>query len=254
MIPGPVREDSPLVPKVSTRWYSPRLRQEVLACRWGHAGTPVLLYPTAGGDAEESERFLMMKVLGSLLEAGRIRVYTCDSAAGRLWTDRDASGAHKAWFQNRFDAYVTEELVPAIRQDTGEPGVEIIAAGASLGAFQTLASVCRHPEIFKLGICMSGTYDFGRWMGGAHTLDYHYASPLHFLPHLPEGEQLTRLRSRFLVLATGNGDYEAPWESFWVADALGKKGVPNRVDVWEGYRHDWMTWREMLPQYLEKHA
>ena len=71
---------------------------------------------------------------------------------------------------------------------------------------------------------------------------------------LPEGEQLTRLRSRFLILATGNGDYEAPWESFWVADALGKKGVPNRVDVWEGYRHDWMTWRDMLPQYLEKHA
>jgi esterase/lipase superfamily enzyme len=214
----------------------------------------VLLYPTAGGDAEESERFLMMKVLASLLDAGRIRVYSCDSSAGRLWTDGDASGAHKAWFQNRFDAYITEELVPAIRKDTGEPGIEIIAAGASLGAFQTLASVCRHPEIFKLGICMSGTYDFARWMGGDHTLDYHYASPLHFLPTMPEGEQLQRLRTRFLLLPTGDGDYEAPWESIWVADALGKKGVPNRVDVWKGYRHDWTTWREMLPHYLEKHA
>ena len=32
---------------------------------------------------------------------------------------------------------------------------------------------------------------------------------------------------------------------------LGRNGVPNRVDEWgEDYRHDWVTWREMLPKYL----
>jgi esterase/lipase superfamily enzyme len=34
---------------------------------------------------------------------------------------------------------------------------------------------------------------------------------------------------------------------------LGSKGVPNRVDLWgKDYDHDWPTWREMLPHYLEK--
>ena len=38
-----------------------------------------------------------------------------------------------------------------------------------------------------------------------------------------------------------------------VAQLLGKLGVPNRVDLWgKRYDHDWMTWREMLPQYLEQ--
>jgi len=37
------------------------------------------------------------------------------------------------------------------------------------------------------------------------------------------------------------------------ANALGKVGVPNRVDSWgEDYDHDWPTWREQLPKYLEE--
>jgi len=44
--------------KVNTRWHSARLRQDIQVVRWGFAGVPVLLFPTAGGDAEECERFL----------------------------------------------------------------------------------------------------------------------------------------------------------------------------------------------------
>jgi S-formylglutathione hydrolase FrmB len=41
-------------------------------------------------------------------------------------------------------------------------------------------------------------------------------------------------------------------ESWAAADALGRKGVPNRVDDWgAGYDHDWPTWWEMLPLYLD---
>ena len=39
--------------KTVSRWYSDRLKQEITLVRWGHWGQPVLLFPTAGGDAEE---------------------------------------------------------------------------------------------------------------------------------------------------------------------------------------------------------
>ena len=40
-----------------------------------------------------------------------------------------------------------------------------------------------------------------------------------------------------------------------MADVLGGKGVPNRVDDWgTGYKHDWPTWREMAPRYLDELA
>lgn len=242
------------IAKVSSKWWSPRVRKEVLTCRWGHAGQPVFLFPTAGGDAEECERFHMMKVLDPLLSAGRIRVYSSDSVAGRVWTDGESSGAHRAFMQSQYDAFIAEEVVPAIRKDCGDPQATAITAGASIGAFNAVAAVCRHPDLFRAAVGMSGTYDLSRWMDGEHTLDFHYSSPLHFVPQLPEGSpQLEGLRKRFVILATGEGDYEAPWESWQVGQVLGARRIPNRVDFWgESYRHDWNTWRDMLPKYLDE--
>jgi esterase/lipase superfamily enzyme len=238
--------------KVASRWHSPRLGQEVGVVRWGEAGLPVLLYPTAGGDAEECERFLMLDALKPLLAAAKIKVYACDSVAGRAWIDQTSTGAHRAWLQRRFLDFVARELVPAIRLDCHDPKVGVIAAGASIGAYNALLSICSHPDLFSHAICMSGTYDLARFMRGEHTEDYHLVSPLHFFPMLPEGPQLELLRTRYVLLATGEGKWEAPWESWRVANMLGSRGVPNRVDLWGPHvNHDWPTWRDMLPKYLD---
>ena len=69
--------------KTASRWHSERVGQEVTLVRWGHFGTPVLLFPTAGGDAEEAERMGTVSAGWPLSEAGRIKVYSCDSVAGR---------------------------------------------------------------------------------------------------------------------------------------------------------------------------
>ena len=52
--------------KAVERWRSERLEREVTLVRWGTVGRPVLLFPTAGGDAEEIERFHMIDVLRPL--------------------------------------------------------------------------------------------------------------------------------------------------------------------------------------------
>ena len=240
--------------KLKSGWYSHRLDESVNVVRWGTFGTPVLLFPTAGGDAEECERFLMMKVLKPLLDGGKIKIYSCDSIGGRAWINGEMSGREKAAVQNRFDAFIYKELVPAIRADCKNPEIEIVTAGSSIGAFNALAATCRHPDVFKAAIAMSGTYDLTRWMTGDHTLDFHYSSPLHFLPTLsPDGPHLRQLRERFILLATGEGRWEAPEESWRVGQMLGSQGVPNRVDFWgKEYHHDWMTWRDMLPKYLTR--
>ena len=69
--------------RTASRWFSPRLEAEVSLVRWGHYGTPVMLFPTAGGDAEEVERMHLIGALRPLIEAGRIKVYSCDSVAGK---------------------------------------------------------------------------------------------------------------------------------------------------------------------------
>jgi len=101
---------------------------------------------------------------------------------------------------------------------------------------------------------MSGTYDLWKKFGkGQPTRDYYHCSPLDFVPQIGESPHLSKLRSRFVLLAHGKGKWEAPEESWNVANVLGAKGIPNRVDEWgEEWNHDWPTWRNMLPKYVEE--
>ena len=77
--------------KTASRWYSERVEQEIALVRWGHWGQPVLIFPTAGGDAEEIERMQLVAALWPLIEGGRIKVYSCDNLAGRAFAAKTGS-------------------------------------------------------------------------------------------------------------------------------------------------------------------
>lgn len=108
------------------------------------------------------------------------------------------------------------------------------------------------PRIFSAAICLSGTYQIEPWLKGQWYDEFYFFSPLAFVPNLPEGDQLHRLRNRFVMLATGSGDYEDPEQSWQVARVLGDKNIPNHVDLWNGWKHDWDAWRAMLPKYVSQ--
>jgi esterase/lipase superfamily enzyme len=212
----------------------------------------VLVFPTAGGDSEEIERFHLIDALSSLLAAGRIKVYSLDSINGRAWLT-GADSHYASWMMTAFDAAVRWEVIPAIWADCRATGLPVISAGPSIGAFNALEMICRHPDVFSSAVCLSGTYDLTRWLDGPMPADFYYSSPLHYLPHLDDSPQLDMLRTRFVLLAHGRGRYEEPAQSWRAASVLGEKGVPNRVDEWgEEWPHDWATWREMLPLYLDE--
>lgn len=236
--------------KVTERWWSHRMERDLSLVRWGTYGVPVLLFPTAGGDAEEAMRMGLLASVEPLIDAGRIKVYSCDSAAGQAMVRNEGSPEHRQWLFNQYQQAIAAEVVPAIHNDS--PGANsIVTAGASIGAFNALAVICRFPHLFDAAICMSGSYSIQRFIGGRFTDDLYFSSPLSFLPGLG-GEALDTLRRRFIILATGSGAWEDPAGAWAVASELGAKGVPNRVDDWgPGYEHDWPTWRDMLPLYLD---
>jgi esterase/lipase superfamily enzyme len=231
-------------------WHSERIGEQLNLVRWGEFGTPVVVFPTAGGDAWEVERNGLIGALSPLLAAGRIKVYSIDSVSGRSWLRGD-DPRHSMWLQNRFDEVVAHEVVPAIRADCGSDSVEVISAGASIGAFWALEVLCRHPDVFTAAIGMSGTYDLSKWLHGHWSGDFYFSSPIDFLPGL-EGPALEMLRARFAVLASGSGEWESPDETRRIGEVLARKGIPHRIDIWsEDHPHDWATWREMLPLYLD---
>jgi esterase/lipase superfamily enzyme len=238
--------------RVRERWYSSRLQMDITVVRWGVMGVPVLVFPSAGGDAEEIERQGLVNACGPLLAEGRIKLYSVDSVAGHAMVAKIGSPEHRLWLLNQFHECVRWEVVPAIHADLGGQVMDVIATGPSIGAFNAVAVLCRDPDVFGAAVGMSGSYRVDRFYGGAWSQDLYYAAPLQFLPGL-DGEHLDRLRQRRVILASGEGDWEDVGSSWHMASALGDKGIPNRVDNWgPQWPHEWHTWREMLPQYLNE--
>jgi esterase/lipase superfamily enzyme len=226
------------------------MKQPITLARWGHYGVPVLVFPTAGGDAEEIERHHLVSHCRDLLDSGAVKIYSCDSVAGAAMVKKEGSPEYRAALLNQFQHAIAAEVVPAIHADSGG-SQPVVVAGASIGAFNALAVLSRFPRLFRAAICMSGTYNLEKFMGG-WTDDLFYSSPLHFLPGL-EGPDLDLLRHRFVILASGQGAWEDIGESWAAAKVLGDKSIPNRVDPWDTqWQHEWPTWWAMLPKYLRE--
>ena len=154
--------------------------------------------------------------------------------------------------QAAFLEFIAEELVPAIRTDCRSEDVQVIAAGASIGAYEALVAMLTRPDLFRAAVCMSGTYELTKFLEGPETDVLRSVSPLHLLPRL-DGERLDALRERFVLLAHGRGRWEEPVQSWRVADARGARGLPHRGDEWgAAWGHAWPAWRAMLPQYLDE--
>ena len=238
--------------KVAERWFSDRVHDEITLVRWGSFGTPVLILPSAGGDAEEIERNGLVGACGPLLAEGRVKLYSVDSVAGQAMVSKTGPVEHRMWLLCQFHECVRWEVVPAIHADSGNQALEVIACGPSIGAFNAVAMLCRYPDVFSAAIGMSGSYRIERFYDEAWSQDLYYSAPLQFLPGL-DGPQLDRLRQRRVILASGSGRWEDVGSSWQMASALGGKGIPNRVDDWgPQWDHQWPTWRQMLPQYLRE--
>ena len=236
-------------------WYSPALERTMSVARWGWWGKPVLFFPTGGGDFLDCERFLMVRALQPLIDAGQIKLYAVESVT-RTWIDTDVAPAVKSATQARYDRYLVEELCPFIKKDCGDTPLRFAATGASLGGYDALTALAKHPDLFDLMIGMSGTYVLDRRMNGHWDDDYYYNSPVHFLPNLSkESEQYQQLQQGLFVLARGSGPYEATNYIDRVASVLAGCKLPHRVEIWgHDADHDWPTWRTMLPLFLSRLA
>lgn len=236
--------------KQSWTWTTQHLPTNARMARWGHFGVPVLIFPTAGGDFDEIERFRLIASLSTLIDGGRIKVYSLDGIAIRAWLSGTQSPEACLQLQKAYDSFVSDEVLQRIRQDCQDPQIEPILTGASLGAFFAISGICRHPQAFRSAIGLSGVYDLAKELGGISSERTDAGAPIEYLSQL-SGPRLKQLRRRKVILGSGQGDYEMPAASQRLADALAAKAVPCRLSLWGPARdHTWVTWREMLPRLL----
>ncbi len=222
--------------------------------RYGDHGRPLLLFPTAAADHLENERFLLVRAVEPFLGAGRVQLFSIDSANRRSWMDPALPVTEQARVQALYSRYVEEEVVPWIRRQLGDEGVRVGVSGASFGAFHAANALFRRPELFDVLVAMSGFFDLAPdYLRGYSDDDCYYNNPAWYLPNL-EGPRLEALRTSCTIrIMTGQGPHEAPEASYTLSSILSAKRVPHVIDVWgTDVNHDWPWWRRMLPYALGK--
>ena len=216
-------------------WYSPTLNRNMEIVEYGHFGPVILLLPTAAADYLEYERFLMIDVIAKYIDSGKVKVYSINSINSESWLNNKLDGRTKVLRHNAFNQYVYNEVVPFIKGRTSLD-TPIYTCGSSFGALHAANLFFKNPWAIRGCISMSGLYDLGYY-----TKSYW------------DENHLNAIRSsQHIHILTGSGDYEDPTGSRYLSGLLHHRHVPHHLDVW-GYdiKHDWPTWRAMLPYILE---
>ncbi len=227
-------------------WVSPALGRSMETLVFGHAGAPVLVFPTTMGRFYQYEDFGMVAALAPKIDAGLLQLFCPDSVDAESWFNRAVPPRQRVLRHRDYERYIVTEYLPFIRQRNSGP---LLVTGTAFGAYHAANLAFRHPHLVTKLVALSGRYDVKGLLDGYYDDDVYFNCPVDYLPNLTDETYLAPLRRMEIVLVTGEHDL-ARQPSQFLADVLTAKGVPARCIVWWNYTHDWPLWREAIPHYL----
>ena len=232
---------------------------------YGTAGVPVLALPARGGRFYDWENNGMPDAVASLLNAGKIQLFTADGIDAESLLAGDVSSRRRAEMQEKYFNYLTGELAARILELNGAAAAEkadakahtLWCVGVDTGAAQAVNCRLRRPELFAGAIGLSGLYDVRRFLGDATDDLVLRNAPLAYLPEngIVEKKALAKAEENQLILCAGQGGYEeeALADTRALADALTAAGLPAHCEIWgNDVSHDWYWWGKELNLFAER--
>ena len=228
--------------------YSSRLGREMETLLFGHAGLPVVVFPTSCGRFYDFEDRGMVGALAGKIEAGELQLFCVDSVDAESWYNRRAAPRWRVDRQVLYEAYLLHEALPLLRRRNSDPRLQ--ALGCSFGGYHAVNIALRHPDIFSGFVSLSGVFDLTSFLGGYYDQQCYYNLPTHYLPNLTDPWFLERFRRNRYVLASGRDD-QCLGQNQSLDRILSALEVPHELHVWEARNaHDWPAWQRMAAQYL----
>jgi esterase/lipase superfamily enzyme len=231
------------------RWYTPHLGREIEMLVFGHAGYPVVVFPTSMGRYYQNKDFKLIESVAPLVDAGRVKIYCPDGIDEQSWYNDSIHPADRVKTHMAYENVIVHEVIARARQETGSP--KVAAAGCSFGGYHAANLAFRHPDQVGYLFSLSGSFDIKQFLHGYYDDNCFYNNPVDYLPGLADPWYLDRIREMGIVLGTGERDIcrEA---NLHLARLLAGKGIPHWLDVRPGAEHDWPLWRATFPVYLSQ--
>jgi esterase/lipase superfamily enzyme len=229
------------------RWYSQRLNRDMELLVHGHAGAPVLVFPTSQGRFFEYEDRGMVATLGDFLENGWFQLYCVDSVDAESFYNWWTHPVNRILRHLQYEEYLLNEVLPLIRLKNQNSF--LISHGCSFGAYHALNIALRHPHAFRRVLAFSGKYDMSNFFSNYYDSNIYLNTPSHYVPNLNDA-QLAGIRQLEIILAIGNDDPNIE-NNRALSAALWNQGCWHALREWNGWSHDWPYWQQMIRTYIQ---
>ncbi|HEX4007573.1 MAG TPA: alpha/beta fold hydrolase [Acidobacteriaceae bacterium] len=230
------------------KWWSWRLGRDMELLIHGHAGLPILVFPTSQGRFYEFEDRGMIAAIAHKIDNGEIQLYCLDSLDAESWYNRAVAPRWRIARHVQYENYVMEEVLPLIRNKNQNP--KLASLGCSFGGYHAVNIALRHPDRITGFLSMSGAFDLSNFLRGFYDQDVYFNLPTHYLPGLSDSWYFDRYRANNYILATGWDD-QCLGQNQNLARIMGAQGIPHNLYIWESWNsHDWPTWARMMNEYL----
>ncbi|MBK9712804.1 MAG: esterase family protein [Kouleothrix sp.] len=232
------------------RWDSPALNRPMELLVFGHAGAPVIVFPTSQGRFFEYEDRGMVGALSHHIEQGWVQLICVDSVDAESWYCGWAHPRGRLARHDQYERYILDEVLPFVRSQNGNPF--IMTHGCSFGAIHAMLFGLRHPGYFRRVLAFAGYYETTRFLDGYYDEEVHYHHPINMIQSLQEGQLADDLRRLEIIMAIGRED-SAAWTNQALSDALWSKNIWHAMRWWDGWSHDWPYWHKMIQLYIGGH-
>jgi esterase/lipase superfamily enzyme len=221
---------------------------------FGYSGAKVLLFPTRTGRFYDYENWNIIESVRLNIENGCLQVFALDSIDQEsfycFWSHPNGRIERHIQYEN----YILNEVIPLMNKNNSNPF--LISVGCSMGAYHAINIAFRHPHLFGKLVALSGRYDLTLKLGmfddlfsGYYNNTIYFNVPSHYVPNLPEDDQLFQIRKLNVTIACGKEDvFFSNNKEF--SEILWGKGIEHDFHEWNGMAHNPKYWRQMLPIYL----
>lgn len=222
--------------------------REMEILSFGHAGTPILAFPSSMGRFFEWRDFGMVDALAEKLNAGHNQLICVDSVDSESFYNDHVDPYTRVRRHQQYEQYILDEVIPFIHNRSGQQF--IIAAGASFGAYHAANFVFKQPWQFGKLIAMSGAFDLRSHLDGFYDENVYFSNPNDYLPNLHDPHTLDAIRRNHLIFTTAEHD-PCKEANFYISQVLTEKGIGHTFDFEPGvFGHDWPWWRNMMVKHV----
>ena len=228
--------------------YSHQLHRDMELLVFGHAGQPLLVFPTSMGKFFEYEDRGMIGVLAPAIDRGELQVFCPDAVDTESWYNKGIHPRHRIERHLQYEAYILYELLPFLRWKNQTPSLAV--TGCSFGGYQAANFAFKHPDTVTHFVSMSGAFDIHQFLDGYYDNDCYFNCPVDYLKNMSDDWFLSRYRQMKIVLAAGEWDI-CLGHNLDLSNILNGKGIPHWLDVWGDHAdHEWPWWRKMAAKYF----